>query len=129
MGIVIKNGSLFISSSFQDLRKIWGIKQNFFTPCYPQAKGQAESSNKTIIQTMKRRLQKATKAWADELLGVLWSYRTTTRSSTSETPFSLAYDSNVVILVEVSVPLARSNGLMRTPTGNNFAITLTPPMN
>jgi hypothetical protein len=31
----------------------------------------------------------------------LWSYRTTTRSATSETPYSLAFGTEAVILVEV----------------------------
>ncbi|XP_031247802.1 uncharacterized protein LOC116105539 [Pistacia vera] len=84
-----------------------GIKLSFSTPHNPKSNGQAESSNKTIIQTLKKRLQKAKGAWADELPGVLWSYRTTARSSTGETPFSLTYGSEAVIPTEVSVPSTR----------------------
>ena len=39
--------------------------------------------------------------WPDELLGVLWAYRTTVRTPTGETPFKLAYDSEAVIPAEV----------------------------
>ena len=39
--------------------------------------------------------------WPDELLGVLWAYRTTVRTPTGETPFKLAYGSETVIPTEV----------------------------
>ncbi|XP_060972410.1 uncharacterized protein LOC133038318 [Cannabis sativa] len=74
---------------------------------YPQANGQAESSNKTIMNTIKKRLENAKGRWVDELPGVLWSYRTTARTSTGETPFSLAYGMEVVIPTESEVPTAR----------------------
>src|SRR5690606_3961736 len=57
--IVTDNGSQFISHEFQDFCREWGIKLNYSTPRYPQANGQAEPSNKTIINTLKRRLRKA----------------------------------------------------------------------
>ncbi|XP_031252024.1 uncharacterized protein LOC116109926 [Pistacia vera] len=104
--IVTDNRSQFISSGFS-FCDMWGIKLSFSTPCNPQSNGQAESSNKTIIQTLKKRLQKAKGAWADKLPGVLWSYRTIAHSLTGETPFSLTYDSKAVILAEVSVPSTR----------------------
>ena len=45
--------------------------------------------------------------WSDVLHGVLWAYRTTPRKSTQETPFSLAYGLEEVILVETIVPSVR----------------------
>ncbi|KAL2241737.1 UNVERIFIED_CONTAM: Retrovirus-related Pol polyprotein from transposon opus [Sesamum indicum] len=39
--------------------------------------------------------------WSDELPGVLWAYRTTPRTSTGETPFSLVYGSEAVIPAEI----------------------------
>ena len=52
--IVTDNGSQFISFDFQDFYKEWGIKLNLSTPRYSQANGQTESSNKTIIKTLKK---------------------------------------------------------------------------
>lgn len=43
-------------------------------------------------------------ARVEELLGVLWAYKTTVRTPTRETPFALTYESKVVILVEVRMP-------------------------
>ena len=105
--IVTDNGSQFIIFEFQDFCKEWGIKLNFSTPCYHQANGQAESSNITIIKTLKKRLKKAKGLWADELPSVHWSYRTTAQTPTRETPLSLAYSSEVVIRVKAGIPSAR----------------------
>ncbi|KAL2232853.1 UNVERIFIED_CONTAM: hypothetical protein Sindi_1465300 [Sesamum indicum] len=46
--------------------------------------------------------------WSDELLGVLWAYRTTPRTSTGETPFSLVYGSKAVIPAEIGEESQRS---------------------
>ncbi|KAL5567021.1 hypothetical protein UlMin_030185 [Ulmus minor] len=97
----------FISFDFQDFCKDWGIQLSFSTPRYPQANGQAESTNKTVINIIKRRLEKAKGLWADELPGVLWAYRTTAKTSTGETPFALAYGTEAVIPVECGIPSAR----------------------
>ena len=70
---------------------------------YPQANGQAEASNKTILYGLKTMLEKAKGKWVDELPSILWAYRTTSRVSTGETPFSLVYGIDALILVEVDL--------------------------
>ncbi|KAL5565555.1 hypothetical protein UlMin_028719 [Ulmus minor] len=52
--IVTDNGSQFILFNFQDFCKEWGIQLSFSTPRYPQANGKAASSNKTVINIIKR---------------------------------------------------------------------------
>ena len=47
--------------------------------------------------------------WAEELPNVLWAYRTTPERSTGETPFSLTYGAEAVILTEVNLCSARVN--------------------
>ena len=53
------------------------------------------------MKIIKTRLEGAKGIWSDELPGVLWAYRTTVRTSIRETPFKLAYGSEVVIPAEV----------------------------
>ena len=53
------------------------------------------------MKIIKTRLEGAKGIWSDELPSVLWAYRTTVRTSTRETPFKLAYGSEVVIPAEV----------------------------
>lgn len=56
---------------------------------------------------MKKWLEKAKGLWADELPSVLWAYQTTAKTSIGETPFSLAYGTEAVILVECGIPSVR----------------------
>ncbi|KAK1554732.1 hypothetical protein Q3G72_016522 [Acer saccharum] len=106
--IVTDNGSQFISFDFKNFCDKYAIKLSFSTPRYPQANGQAESTNKTIVNTLKKRLEAEKSQWAEKLPEILWSYRTTPRRSTGETPFSLVYGSEAVIPIETRLSTARS---------------------
>ena len=53
------------------------------------------------MKIIKTHLEGAKGVWSDELLGVLWAYKTTVRTPTGETLFKLAYGSETVIPVEV----------------------------
>ena len=53
---------------------------------------------------MKIRLEKAKGKWAEELPRVLWAHRTIRKEVTDETPFSLAFDAEVVVSVEMGMP-------------------------
>ena len=58
----------------------------------------------------KKRLDDAKGRWVEELPHVLWTYRTTPRKSTGETPFSMTYGAEAVI------PLENGFLIMRTST-------------
>ena len=77
--IVTDTGSQFMSGNFKEFCSKWNIQLSPSTPRYPQGNGQAESSNKVIIDDIKKRLDLKKGHWADELDGVLWSHRTTPR--------------------------------------------------
>ncbi|XP_074323157.1 uncharacterized protein LOC141660095 [Apium graveolens] len=70
---------------------------------YPQANGLAEVTNRTILQGLNKRIEEIPRCWVGELPNMLWSYRTTPRSSTGETPFFLAYGVEAVLPVEISL--------------------------
>lgn len=44
---------------------------------YTQSNGQIEATNKTLLTTLMKRLEKAKGKWVDELPRVLWAYRMT----------------------------------------------------
>ncbi|XP_070021999.1 uncharacterized protein LOC142177549 [Nicotiana tabacum] len=92
-----------MSQFLEDLK----IKRITSSPYHPNANGQAESMKKVIIQSLKKRLEAAKGKWPEELPGVLWVYRTTAKSSTRETPFSLMYGEKALIPVEVGEPALR----------------------
>ena len=66
---------------------------------------------------LKKRLDDAKGRGVEELPHVLWTYRTTPRKSTGETPFSMTYGAEAVIPLENSFPTMRSSAFISD--GNN----------
>ena len=60
-----------------------------------------------MLKLIKAQLEGAKRVWLEEFPGVLWAYRTTTRTPTSETPFKLAFGIEAIIPVEVGMPSLR----------------------
>nr|XP_033509804.1 uncharacterized protein LOC117274578 [Nicotiana tomentosiformis] len=85
----------------------WYIKRILSTPYHPAGNGQAEYSNKSILNIMKKKLEDAKGLWPKILPEVLWVYRTMPKTSTGETPYSLVYGTNAEIPVEVEEPSLR----------------------
>lgn len=106
--IVTYNGPQFDSSVFKMFCVELKIKNLYSTPRYPQSNGQAEATNKTLLNALKKRLEKAKGKWVEELPGVLWAYQTTPGCPTGNTPFALAYGMDVVIPTEIGMPTART---------------------
>jgi hypothetical protein len=87
---------------------------------YPKSNGQVEATNKTLLATLKKKLDRRKGLWVEYVPEVLWSYRTTARTPTGETPFSLAYGTEAVIPVEIGSPSLRV--LHYDPAQNNEGI-------
>ncbi|KAL0344702.1 UNVERIFIED_CONTAM: Gag-Pol polyprotein [Sesamum radiatum] len=85
--LISDNGTQFQGKSITAWCKELKIQQNFTTVGNPQANGQTEVTNRTILQHLKTRIEGAKSSWVDELPGVLWAYRTTPRSATVRLPF------------------------------------------
>ncbi|XP_075663027.1 uncharacterized protein LOC142632528 [Castanea sativa] len=79
--------------------------------------GQAEATNKAIVNRLKKRLEGTKGKWVEELPNILWAYWTTPRRSTGETPFSLTYEAEAVIPAEVNLCSARAASFF--PTKND----------
>ena len=86
-----------------------GITNRYSTPAYPQGNGQVEAVNKVIVNGLKKRLDDAKGKWVEELPHVLWTYRTTPRRSTGETPFSMTYGAKAIIPFESGFPTLRTS--------------------
>ena len=66
---------------------------------------------------LKKRLDDTKRKWVEELSHVLWTYRTTPRRSTRETPFSMTYGTEAVIPFEIGFPTLRTSSF--TPSSND----------
>ena len=108
--LISDNGLQFNSRAFRNFCRGLGIINRYSILAYPQSNGQAKAINKTILNGMKRRLDGAKGNWAEELPNVLWAYRMTPHRSTGETPFSLTYGAEAVIIAKVNLCSARIDG-------------------
>ncbi|GKV45813.1 hypothetical protein SLEP1_g52858 [Rubroshorea leprosula] len=94
--IIADNGPQFRAAALRLFCDDYGIElalTSVYTPQY---------------RSLKTRVLAAHSNWVDELNKVLWSCCTTPSSATGETPFSLAYEAEAVIPVEVGLPSERA---------------------
>ena len=106
--LISDNGLQFDSKSFKRYCCELGITNRYSTPAYPQGNGQVEVVNKVIANELRKRLDDAKGRWVEELPHVLWTYQTTPRRSTGETPFSMSYRVEAVIPIETGFPTLRT---------------------
>ncbi|XP_064993979.1 uncharacterized protein LOC135630743 [Musa acuminata AAA Group] len=57
--------------------------------------------NQVILKGRKRRISSAHESWVDELPSILWAMRTTPKTASRESPFSLAFGTKVVLPPEM----------------------------
>ncbi|CAL8174574.1 unnamed protein product [Prunus armeniaca] len=108
--IVTDNGRQFDSEVFREFCIRLKINLFFASPAHPQSNGQVEAVNKIVKKLLKRQLDKAKGAWPEKLPEALWAIRTSYRTATGETPFSMAFGSEAVVPVEIGEPSYRTEG-------------------
>ena len=105
--IVANNGPQFDSIAFRIFCSELKIKNLYSMLRYPQSNGQIEATNKILFTELKKMLEKTKGKWVDELLGILWPYRTTLKRPTWTTPFDLTYGMEAIIPTEIGMPTAK----------------------
>ena len=69
--LVFNNGKQFDNSVFRDFYSKLGIKNHYSSPAHPQANGQVEVTNRSLLKIIKTRLEGAKGIWPEELPSVL----------------------------------------------------------
>ena len=105
--LVSNNGKQFNNHEFKDFCVELGIKNYYSSPADPQSNWQAEVTIRTLKAALKTKLENLKGKWVEYLPEVLWAYRTTCKSATQETPFSLAFRTEAVAPVEVGLKSPR----------------------
>nr|GFA41095.1 reverse transcriptase domain-containing protein [Tanacetum cinerariifolium] len=105
--IISDNGKQFAKGIFIVFCQRIGIYESFTLVYHPQANGQVEVTNRDIIKGMERILENNHQGWVDELPQVLWAHKTSPKSNNGETPFSLTYDSEAIVPIEICVETER----------------------
>ncbi|XP_039683803.1 uncharacterized protein [Medicago truncatula] len=104
--IITDNGTNLNNKMMKELCDDFKIEHHNSSPYRPQMNGAVEAANKNI----KRIVQKMVvtyKDWHEMLPFALHGYRTSVRTSTGATPFSLVYGMEAVLPVEVEIPSLR----------------------
>jgi transposase InsO family protein len=99
--------SSFMSHQVHEFVESLKIKLLSSSPYYAQANGQAESSNKTLIKLIKKKIEENPKRWHEVLSEALWTHRVSKHSATKVTPFELVYEQEVILPVEVNLDALR----------------------
>jgi hypothetical protein len=93
-------GSSFMSHQVREFAESHKIKLLSSSPYYAQSNGQVESSNKTLIKLIKKKIKENPKRWHEALSEALWAHRISKHSATRVTPFELVYGQEVILPVE-----------------------------
>jgi transposase InsO family protein len=101
--LTMDQGSSFMSHEVREFVESLKIKLLNSSSYYPHANGQAESSNKTLIKLIKKKIEENSKRWHEVLLEALWVHLISKHSATKVTPFELFYGQEVILPVEINL--------------------------
>uniref|UniRef100_A0A2N9EW67 Integrase catalytic domain-containing protein n=1 Tax=Fagus sylvatica TaxID=28930 RepID=A0A2N9EW67_FAGSY len=107
--LVSDNGKQFNNPRFRQFSQELGIHNHYSSPGHPQANGQVEVTNRSLLKLIKSRLEGAKGLCPEELPSILWAYRTTVKIPTGETPFRMTYESEVVVPVKIGLTTLRTS--------------------
>jgi hypothetical protein len=83
------------------------ITLGYSTSYYPQENGLAKSSNKSLVNIIKKLLQDNKKSWHNKLVNALWDDKITTKRSIGMSPYQLFYGMDVVFPTYIGVPVMK----------------------
>eukprot|EP00253_Pinus_taeda_P029566 PITA_29566 len=89
--IITDNVAAFRSKKMVNFCHKFHITLGHSTAYYPQGNGLAESSNKSLVNMIKKLLEENKKNWHKKLVNALWADRLTTKRSIGISPYELVY--------------------------------------
>ncbi|KAA3476498.1 RNA-directed DNA polymerase (Reverse transcriptase), Ribonuclease H [Gossypium australe] len=101
--IISDNALNFNISTISEVCSQCKIKQHNSSPYRLKMNGAVEAANKNIKKIMGK-MTETYKDWHEKLPFALYTYRTSVRTSTGATPFSLVYGMVAVLPIELEIP-------------------------
>lgn len=90
-----------------DLCNKYHITLGHSTAYYPQGNGLVESSNKSLVNIIKKLLDDNKKTWNKKLVNALWENMLTTKKSIGTSPYQLVYGTEVVFPSSLGTPVMK----------------------
>jgi transposase InsO family protein len=89
--LTTNQGTSFVSGQVRDFIESYKIRLLNSSSYYAQTNGQAESSNKTLIKLIEKKIDNNPRRWHEVLSEALWAHRISRHGATKVTPFELVY--------------------------------------
>jgi len=105
--IITDNAAAFKSKKLVDFCYKYNIILGHSTTYHPQGNGLAESSNKSLVNIIKKLLEINKKSWHKKLINALWADQVSQKKSIGMSPFELVYGVDAVFPTSLSVPVAK----------------------
>ncbi|KAM2075001.1 hypothetical protein EV2_039037 [Malus domestica] len=105
--IITDNGKQFSNRLVDELCEKYKFKQHKSSMYHAPANGLAEAFNKTLCNLLKKVIGRTKRDWHERISEALWAYRTTHRTPTQATPYSLVYGVEAVLPLESQIPSLR----------------------
>jgi len=99
--IISDQGAAFTSHRWRTMMEKWKINHITTSLANPQANGQVERMNQTILKSLRRTLGSKKELWPDLLQLVLMDYRVTTQDTTGYSPSQLLFGRQMRLLIEM----------------------------
>uniref|UniRef100_A0A2N9EY58 Uncharacterized protein n=1 Tax=Fagus sylvatica TaxID=28930 RepID=A0A2N9EY58_FAGSY len=103
--VISDNGSHFRDETEKLLHE-YKIKHHKSSPYRPQTNGAVEAANKNVEMILRKNAEKH-RNWHERLPYALWGYRTSIRTATGATPYSLVYGMEAVLPIELEIQSLR----------------------
>jgi len=105
--LITDNATAFKSKRMIEFCHKYQITLGHSTAYYPQGNGLAESSNKSLVNIIKKLLETNKKSWHKKLVNALWADRVSQKKSIGMSPFELVYGVDTVFPTSLVVLVAK----------------------
>jgi transposase InsO family protein len=105
--ITTDNAKAFSSYALVEFCFKYGIVLSHSSNYYPQGNRLAESTNKNLMNILKKVVGENKKSWDSKIKYAVWADRITTKTSTGKTPFELVYGLEAKLPVNLQIPILR----------------------
>ncbi|RVW42252.1 Gag-Pol polyprotein [Vitis vinifera] len=99
---LISDRGVHFRAEVDTLVQRYGIQHHWSSTYRPQTNGVVEAANKNMKRVL-RRMVETSWDWSKKLPFALWAYRTSFRTFIGATPYSLVYDMEAVLPVEIEM--------------------------
>eukprot|EP00253_Pinus_taeda_P017897 PITA_17897 len=105
--LITDNAAAFKSKGMVDFFHKYHIILGHSTSYHPQGNGLAESSNKSLVNIIKKLLEINKKSWHKRLVNALWADRVSQKKSIGTSPFELVYGVDTMFPTSLAAPVVK----------------------